>query len=225
MRKHVEQGSRAGLKPALGLGRKAVPLGLETLPLARIHEQALATLVLPDGSSRTRQRMGKRARSFFAETLVPIEKTHRAALKADACLHRLTRTLRQRSAESALSIRRLKESSIQRQGAELALRTSGKRHARLRTELHGLQKHLQHVARGILSAQEDERRKTSHQLHDEIAQALIAINLRLLTLKKAARVSTASLKKEIASTQRLVRESVKRVEQFAHEFGIQQHET
>ena len=62
------------------------------------------------------------------------------------------------------------------------------------------------------------------KMNAEIAQALIAIDLRLLTLKKAARASTARLKKEIAKTQRLVKESVKRIDQFAHEFGIQ-HKT
>ena len=44
--KNLKQGSQASLKPALELGRQAAVLGLETLDLARIHEQALATLKL-----------------------------------------------------------------------------------------------------------------------------------------------------------------------------------
>jgi hypothetical protein len=43
-------------------------------------------------------------------------------------------------------------------------------------------------------------------------------DLRLLTLMKTSKVNTASLKKEIAKTQRLVRESIKRLDRFAHEF-------
>ena len=42
--KTLKQGPQASLQPAQELGREAVILGLETLDLARIHEQALATL-------------------------------------------------------------------------------------------------------------------------------------------------------------------------------------
>src|SRR5206468_10017707 len=44
LRKHLKQGPRASLQPARGLGRQAVAIGLETLDVARIHEEALATL-------------------------------------------------------------------------------------------------------------------------------------------------------------------------------------
>lgn len=66
--KHLAQGPGASLRPALGLGRQAVALGLETLDVAEFHEQALTTLASPGGASRTRPRMIKRAKSFFAET-------------------------------------------------------------------------------------------------------------------------------------------------------------
>ena len=42
--------------------------------------------------------------------------------------------------------------------------------------------------------------------------------------KEAAKANTGSLKKEIASTQRLVKQSVKTINRFAREFGLQ-HET
>jgi two-component system sensor histidine kinase DegS len=224
LRKYLAQGPGSSLQPALGLGRQAVALGLETLDVARFHEQALTTVVSPGGSSRTRQRMIERAKSFFAETIVPIEKTHRAALKADVRVNQLTQTLRRRTVESSASNRRLKRSIIQRQGVEESLKKSGAHHTQLLAESHRLQKHLRHLTREILSAQEDERQKTSHQLHDKVAQTLIAIDLPLLTLKKAARVSTASLKKEIANTRRMVKESAKRLKRFAHEFVVQ-HKT
>ncbi|MEJ0091622.1 MAG: phosphatase RsbU N-terminal domain-containing protein [Limisphaerales bacterium] len=48
LRAHLKQGPQASLQPALELGRQAVALRLETLDLARIHEQALATLELSD---------------------------------------------------------------------------------------------------------------------------------------------------------------------------------
>jgi signal transduction histidine kinase len=122
--------------------------------------------------------------------------------------------------ESSASTRRLKRSIIQRHEAEESLKKSGDHHAQLLAESRRLQKHLRHLTREILSAQEDERQKTSHELHDEVAQNLIAIDLPLLKLKKAARVSTASLKKEIAKTQRLVKESAKKLNRFDSEFII-----
>ena len=83
---------------------------------------------------------------------------------------------------------------------------------------------MQHLTHRILSAQEDKRKKISHDLQDEIAQTLLGINVRLLTLKKAAGRNAKGLKKEIASTQRLVDKSVKTIERFAREFG-NHHET
>jgi signal transduction histidine kinase len=224
LRKHLGQGPGASLQPALGLGRQAVALGLETLDVAEFHEQALMTVASPGGSSRARQKKIERAKSFFAATIVPIEKTHRAALKADVRVNQLTQTLRRRTVESSASTRRLKRSIIQRRMVEESLKKSGDHHTHLLAESRRLQKHLRHLTREILSAQEDERQKTSHQLHDEVAQNMIAIDLPLLTLKKAARTSTASLKKEIAKTQRLVKESAKRLNRFDHEFVIR-HKT
>ena len=81
-----------------------------------------------------------------------------------------------------------------------------------------------HLTRQLFSAQEDERHKSSHQLQDEIAQLLLGINVRLLTLRKAAKAGAGTFKKEIASTQRLVGQSVRTTNRFAHEFSLH-HET
>ncbi len=59
--RHRKQGPRAGLRSADGLGRAALDMGLETLGLARIHEQALIALVSPSYSAETRDGMIKRA--------------------------------------------------------------------------------------------------------------------------------------------------------------------
>ncbi len=58
LRKHLKQGPRASLQPALGLGRRAVVLGLETLELARMHEQALGALELSKSKKRAEQEGG-----------------------------------------------------------------------------------------------------------------------------------------------------------------------
>ena len=219
LRKHLAPGSQASLQPAFRLGRQAVALGLETLDLARIHEQALTTLVMSGRSSRTRERMIERAMSFFAEAIVPIERTHPAALKADVRFQQLAQTLRQRSVESSASKRHLERGVARRRAAEAALKKSGQHRLKLLQKSRRLQERLREQTRTMLSAQEDERKKSSRQLQDEIAQTLLAINVRLLTLKNAGRAKTETLRKEIAETQRLVRQSVLTIRRLGHEYG------
>ena len=168
--------------------------------------------------------MIKRANTFFTEVITPIEKTHRAALRANTDVDHLKQTLRRCMVESSAVARQLERSVAQRHAVERTLKKSGKHRTMLLEESRRLQKHLRHLTREILAAQEDGRQQISRELHDEIVQILLGINVRLLTLKKAAKASTSSLKKEIASTQRLVKQSVKTINRFACEFGLQ-HET
>lgn len=188
--------------------------------MARIHEAALATVK----SSCRRDAIIKRSKIFFGEAIAPIEKTHRAALKANLRLSQLNKTLRQRAADLAVSHRHLKQGMVQRKAVEIALKKSREHDKKLLGESHHLQEHLRHLTHQMLAAQEDERGKISRELHDEIAQTLLGINVRLLTLKKEATLNSDGLKKEIASTQRLVEESVKIISGFARELGLP-HET
>ena len=80
-----------------------------------------------------------------------------------------------------------------------------------------LQEQLRLLSRQILSAQEDERKEISRELHDVIAQTLTGINVRLATLKKEAALNTKGLDRNIARTQRLVEKSVDIVHRFARE--------
>ena len=207
--RYLQPESSADLRPAAALGRSAVTLEMETLDVVRVHEQAIATLVAPDGSPRNLQKMIVRARRFFVEATVPIEKTHRAALKAEARVNRLTQALRQRTRDASATDLRLKRGITRRRAAEAALKKSEARRTKLLAEACRLQTQLRDLPREILSAQEGERRTTSRQLQDEVSQALLAINILLLTLNMAAKTNTRDLKKEIAETQRLVRESAK----------------
>ena len=219
--RYLKQGSAASRLPALRLGRQAVALGLETLDIALFHEQAQLSPVSLGGPAVPQQNRCERAKEFFAETLVPVEKTHSAALKAAVRVDQLTRALYQRTLEASASTRHLAQSITQREAAEASLRKSGKDCTKLVQESNSLLTRLRNQTGKILSAQEEERQKTSRQLQDEIAQTLLAINIGLLALKTSAKANTEKLEKEIASTQRLVRESVKRINRFAHEFAIQ----
>jgi two-component system sensor histidine kinase DegS len=215
LRKHVRQGPRASLQPALALGRRAVVLGLETLELARIHEQAIATLEL----SRSKNGFLRRAEIFFAEALTPIVETHRAARQSKIQLNQLNDALGRRTVELAATNRLLQRGIVRRKSVEAALKISGEHYARLLKNSLQLQEGLRQLTHQVLAAQENERKKISRELQDEIAQTLLGINVRLLTLKQEARSNTKGLKNEIASTQRLVLKSARSVRRAARQFG------
>ena len=219
LRQHLKQGPRASLQPADRLGRQAVAIGLETLDVARMNEQALLTLVLPSYSASARAEIIKRAGIFFAEVIIPIEETHRAALEMNAQLNQLNKTLGQRTAALAASSRHLKRQVNRRHAVEESLKKSGKRYTKLLKDSRNLQDRSRHLTRQILSVHEEGRKKMSHELHDEIAQALLGIDVRLVTLKQEATVNMKRLNKEIASTQRLVEKSAKIVHWFARGIG------
>jgi signal transduction histidine kinase len=213
--RHLKQGPRASLQPADGLGREALDMGLETLDVARIHEQALIVLMSPSRSSGTKDGTLKRAQTFFVEALTRIEKTHRAAMEANVHLNQLNRTLRRRTVELAAMNRRLKGEILRRHAAEKALKKSEQHYSRLLEQSRQMEGRLRHLSRQILSAQEEERRRISRELHDEVAQVLTGINLHLATLKKEATANTKDIKRKITHTQRLVEKSVNIVHRFA----------
>jgi two-component system chemotaxis response regulator CheB len=118
----------------------------------------------------------------------------------------------------------------QRKTAEAALKKSREHYQTLLDESLALEGHFRHLTHQLLLAQEAERKKLSRDLRDEIAQTLLGINVRLLALKKAAKGNRATLKKEIANTQRLVQQSVQSINRFASDLdpsasvkGLVQH--
>ncbi len=210
-------GPKASLQPALRLGRQAVNLGLETLDLTLIHEAALIAYVLPIGTPASRDRIIRRAKSFFAQAIIPMEELHRAALEANARLSRLNRRLSRRTLDLAASNRKLKKEVARRRVVEETLRQSERHSGRLLEQSRHLQEELRLLSRQVLSVQEDERKRISRELHDVVAQVLTSINVRLALLKAAATVDTKELSKNIARTQAMVEKSVDIVHQFAYD--------
>jgi len=215
LEKHLKQGPHTSLLPALELGRGAVALGLETLDLARIHEQAMATL----GLSQLKNGFTKLAGMFFSEANTAIEETHRAARQTKVDLSKLMATLDRRTQELAASNRQLQRGVVRRKVMEDDFAARGKQHQACLEESLELQKRLRHLTHQVLAAQEDERKKISRELQDEIAQTLLGINVRLLTLKQEAQYRTNGFKNKIASTQRLVADSAQSVRQAGRKIG------
>jgi len=217
LRKHLEQGRHASVESARGLGSRALAAGLQTLDLAKLHEQTLVTQVLPACPPGKRTRLIKQAGIYFAVAITPLEKTHHSALEATAQLKKFVETLSQRTVELAASNLELSLEITQRKAAEEALKRSEGHYSQLLEKSERLQEQLRRLSRQILSAQEEERKEISRELHDVIAQTLTGINVRLAALKKEAATNTTGLDRNIARTQRLVEKSVNIVHQFARE--------
>jgi len=215
LEKHLKQGPQASLSQALELGQRAVALGLETLDLARIHEQALITLEL----SNTKNAMTKLAGIFFTEANTAIEATHSAARKTKVDLSKLMAKLGRRTKELAASNRQLQKGVVRRKSMEDDFAKRGKHHQKSLKESLELQNRLRRLTHQVLVAQENERKKISCELQDEIAQTLLGISVRLLSLKQEARSNTKGIKNTIASTQRLVANSARSVRQAGRKIG------
>jgi two-component system sensor histidine kinase DegS len=212
--KHLKDGASSSLKKAAALGMQAVSLGLETLDLAKIHEQSLIAI----NSPISRDGLAKRAQIFFVEANIPIEHTHLAAARADRHWNTLNDTLHKRTSELAVSKRDVKKNITQRKAAEESLKTRNEYYAKLLKESGLMQANLRSLAHRVLSAQENERGQISRELHEEIVQALLGINVRLLTLEQKGSRDAKKLLKDIASTQHLVNKSVRTMRRVARKF-------
>jgi signal transduction histidine kinase len=217
LRTHLKQGRQASPESARGVGSKALAAGLETLDLAKLHEQTLVTEVLPGCPPAKRAALIKQAGAFFAVAIAPILKTHHSAQEAEAHLKKFIEALSQRTVELAASNLELKQEILQRKAAEEALKKSERHYSQLLEQSDRLQEQLRRLSRQILSAQEDERKNISRELHDVIAQTLTGINVRLAALAREAATNTKGLDRNIARTQRLVEKSVDIVHRFARE--------
>jgi signal transduction histidine kinase len=217
LRKHLTHGKPAGLESARGLGSEALAAGLQTLDLAKLHEQILVKELLSIKLIRQRHALVNEAGKFFAVAILPLEKLHLSAQAATAHLEKIVASLSRRTMELAAANMELSMEIAQRKAVEVALKKSKHHYSQLLAQSDRMQEQLRQLSRQILSAQEDERKKISRELHDVIAQTLTGINIRLASLKKEAGLNTKGLERSIASTQRLVEKSVNIVHQFARE--------
>jgi signal transduction histidine kinase len=217
LRRYLKDKTRVKPVAAVQLGQESARLGLSVLELARIHQEALIEDVLATRLARERQRIVRRGAKFFAEAIIPLEATHRTAIENNAILLRLKRELEQSSRDIATTRRKLNDEIERRKAVEQDLRKSERQSKQLLLQSRRLQDDLRRLSHGILSSQEEERKRISRELHDIVAQTLTAINLHLANLKREATQNARGLKKNIARAQRLVEQSVDKVHRFARE--------
>jgi two-component system, NarL family, sensor histidine kinase DegS len=206
-----------GAGPAGRLGLRACALGIETLALARIHDEALAALASPSDRRRGRRGQAVRAASFFAEAMAPIEAMHTPAVDARAERGRMGRTIREGAAALATANRLLTRETGRRRGFEEALGASDGRHRALVKRSTAMEEELRLLSRSLLTSHEEERRRISRELHDALGQTLTAVNVGLASLKAAAVVDSKEFRVNVSRTQRLVQKSMRKVHRFARD--------
>lgn len=219
LRRYIEKGTAANVRPARELGRQAVSLGLAALDLALIHEQALLSAVdaASNGRLPSRASIVERAGRFFAEAILPMEERRRTTRKATGRLRKMNGALGRRIKDLPVYNQRLQREIAKRRSVQESLRKSKERFHSLLEQSRHTQAQLRLLSRRVLSVQEEERRTVSRELHDVIAQMLTGIHVRLGALKKEAAANTRGLSQKISRTQRLVEKSVDVVHRFARE--------
>lgn len=117
----------------------------------------------------------------------------------------------------AVSNEELKQEIVRRQASEESLTNSELRQRQLVEQSRHLQVQLRSLSHRVLQVQEEERKRISRELHDEITQTLVGINVHLEALGRNAAVDPKRLWRKIVLTQRLVEKSVNIVHQFARD--------
>jgi PAS domain S-box-containing protein len=124
---------------------------------------------------------------------------------------------KRRVAQLATANREANRDIARRRVVEATLRKSDDRQRGMLAESRQLHDQLKLLARQIITAQEDERKRISRDLHDDVLQTLVGINVALATLTKGAASRSSGLQAKITRTRRLVKKSVEAVHQFARD--------
>jgi two-component system CheB/CheR fusion protein len=179
------------------------------------HFKKLGRRTLVLNARMLSQDPGHREKILLGFQDITVRKKNEEALrKAEVLLSRhadqLELTVTRRTAQLTATNRQL-ETSLEkvRQG-------EAENRAHL-VESQVMQRKLRELTRQILTSQEEERKKISRELHDEVVQTLVGINVELSTLVYGNSPDMHHLKDKIARTQRLVESSVDAVHRFARD--------
>jgi signal transduction histidine kinase len=94
---------------------------------------------------------------------------------------------------------------------------AARRYRLLLVQSQRMQQQLRRLTQKILTAQEDERRKISRELHDDVVQLLAGVSVQLAALTLDRTLDLRGLRQKITRTRRLVERSIEAVHRFARE--------
>ena len=210
LRSHLREVVPGRSERAQSLGRAISAGGLATLDLAVMHERALIALASSHDFTHVRNGFLKRAGVFLTQAFVPLEDARDAERRSARVLQDRNDSLREGN--------RLLELEIVRRKAAEAIVSKGKeQYRKLFRESEVMHRKLRQLTRQIITAQEEERKEISRELHDEVVQTLVGINVELAALSGSARSGLQTLQHKILRTQRLVERSVTAVHRFARD--------
>ncbi len=214
---HIESDDDSNLRPARALGHQSLKLGMKPLDLARLHEAVLHSLILRITSGTAKKRAALQGRDFFAEAMTAMEENHTGEPMATAPLKVMADNPSRPTKEYSASKERLKEEMHQPTSVKKQPPGSGLTSIELLNQSRWSQEQLRDLSRRLVSAQEEDKGRISHELSNGIAQVLTSINTRLDALKEQPTVTIRDFQKKLSLTQRLIAQSVDAVHRIARD--------
>lgn len=215
LREYLARPGEVTLQQAYEVGRAAMSAGLGVFDVIRLHHQALNEDVAARDPTAI-VRCAPLLEKFLLETLSPFEAAHRGFRRSWEGLEQLNTALAGHNEALALSNAQLEEEVTLRQRTEEQLRESKDHYFELFQKAHAMEESLRDLSAQILTAQEQERKRISRELHDELGQTLNTANVAIAILSKHA-TPDVRLRKKIAEAERLLVVCMEKVHAFACE--------
>ena len=214
LRRYLKDGTVEHGQAGAELVREALGRGLGERVLLGLHRAAVRDSVPGRPAPSAEEAAADR---FLAASLLPVEEAHVAVLADNRKQVGQVAVLSRRVGKLEEANRLLAVDLEESRAAEKVLRV---REAATVVELETARRtrdELRVLTRGLLTVQEEERKRISRELHDVVSQALTAINLRLATLDIQTTGDAEEMHRKIALTQALVEKSVATVHRFARD--------
>jgi signal transduction histidine kinase len=213
LREHMAGPGRDTLEQALQLGRSAMDSGLGAEALIRAHHQALA-FGLPAGpAGAARTRLAAALDDFLFEALSPYGD---AGGEASGARDQLLRARLEQIEELTSRNAELEEEIADQRRSEAATCASKDRYFALYQNARAMEANLRELSAQVLTAQEEERKRISRELHDEIGQALTAIDVSIAILTRKTS-SDPAFQQDVADAKHLLERTMETVHNFARE--------